>query len=365
MNVERLRAIATAVSADFQATNIVALVQALRDALQRQITQPSQPGHQQQVSQSLVQLRAASEKSIVNGFSPAWHQVLADLGVAGIVGSALADSVNEVFARNAITPAIAHQELAKLAGRIERVSSSFAKLLEALDILGVEADELDPGAAEVGVLVPRDFVKNQLADFGVELQTLGKTLNVFSELALGKRDGFTIRSVSSSDLSIFLNIDPKVAACLAVAVERIIALYKQLLEIRRLRKELRAQSISDEELKGIDSHAAKHMKEGIEHLLDELIKEYGKEREKARRNELKNELRAALNRIANRVDKGFNIEIRVAEPAASEQNGVEEEDAKQLKVAVETINSKSLGLRFIKPGGDPILALPEPADDAE
>jgi hypothetical protein len=73
------------------------------------------------------------------------------------------------------------------------------------------------------------------------------------------------------------------------------------------------------------------------------------------------ELRLALKKIANRVDRGFNIDVRVAPPETTEAEEGEEadpEEAENLKY-YEMIEAASENLQFLRLEGDPILSLPE------
>ncbi len=48
---------------------------------------------------------------------------------------------------------------------------------------------------EVGVIIPRKYVENNLKNFGQELVELEKTLIVFSELSTGSREALKIRTI--------------------------------------------------------------------------------------------------------------------------------------------------------------------------
>ncbi len=356
MNAERLHAIAKAVKADFRSTKAISLLQQLHTALQSQVNQPAAPQFQQQVSQFRQQIDEALMGAPSNGFSPTWRQTLDQLGVSPLLGNGLRVRIEEIFARNQITPATANEEIQKIFEAVQRVSQAIDQLLQGLASLNVGAEELEPGACELGVLVPRAAVENQLPQLGQELEKLQKMFAPLAELATGARPDFTVRTISSSDFSVFVEVAPKVAACIAVAVERVVSLYKQLLEIRRLRQELREQGLSDESLGGVDSHANDHMGRGIGTLIDELVERFGKERDKGRRNELRTELRRALNQIANRIDHGYNIDLRAEPPEEDAADSAERRDAQE---QIESIAAVAPRLQFINLTGRPILSLPE------
>jgi hypothetical protein len=226
--------------------------------------------------------------------------------------------------------------------------------------LAVGAEELEPGTAELGVLVPRGAVSNDLHSFGRELQRLDRTFGVFAELATTTQEGFQIRTISSSDLSVYLEALPQVAACAAVAVERVVALYKKILEIRRLKSELAEQGVPEESLEGVLTHADDHMKEGLKPVVEELLDEYYEGKDKKRLNELRTYLQSSLNEIANRIDKGYHIEVRVEPP---EQADAEADDGdEQAFKYIQAIQDAQPGLQFFRTEGDPILRLLEGTD---
>lgn len=366
MNAERLHAIALAVRDDLQQTQTVKRLQELRDALQQQVNQPQQPGPQQQVSKIRQELTAALENAPSNSFTPAWRQILDEIGASSFLGSTLSGTLDGVFARNQITPSVAQEEVQQLHKGAEQLSAAIQQLIKSFAQLGIGSEQLQPGECELGVLVPRGAVENRLDEFGAELGQLNKTFGTFAELAIGSRPGFEIRTVSSTDFAVFLALAPEIGACIAIAVERIVSLYKQLLEIRLLRSQLAEQGVTDKSLQGIDSHANMHMEKGIDALIGELIDRYAGNIDEGRRNELRTELKHSLNRIANRVDLGYNIDVR-AEPLPEPEEPDADETDDDLRAAIETISEASATLQFLKPAGSPILSLPEPElnDDEE
>ena len=274
MNVERLHVIAKAIRNDLRKHKIVTTLQNLIDALTEQIANPQDPEPQKQVTEHLTVLRKGLTISEVNDFSPTWLQVVEELEVSNLLGLRLRARINAIFSRNAITPTIALKELQAIHSVLSAFSTSLDHLLKAFADLSIGIEELDPGEAEVGVLVPRSYVHNHLDDFAKELSEIDKILKVFAEVSTGSRPGFEINTISSSDLNIYLAAIPPVAACVAVAVERIVSLYKQMLEIRKLKFELEKFEIEKEGLRAIDRTVKARMDKGIEQLVKELMNEF-------------------------------------------------------------------------------------------
>src|SRR6185437_1905865 len=178
-------------------------------------------------------------------------------------------------------------------------------------------------------------------------------LNTFSEVATGHADELHIKTISSSDLLVYVTTYPFHAACLATAIERLVALNKSLLEIRKLQVDLRRQGVPDGAVKGIEEHANTHMEKGIDKLSVEIVGEFYNRNDDGRKNELTTAVKFSLNNIANRIDQGYNIEVRCA-PLAEEKPENEE-----VKKALAVVQKASANMQFLKLEGDPILKLPE------
>lgn len=365
MNIERLHAIAIAVLDDINKTNTDSTLQQIVNALQNQINRPQEPAFQQQVSEHLKTLYASLENAPSNDFSPTWKQALKELNIHGLLGNNLRNQIKEIFERNQITPSIALEELRKLHGQLAARKTSLEQVAASFKQLEIGAEELKAGQCEVGVLVPRLAINNRLNEFADDLDELNKIFAVFSELTTGTRPGFEIRSISSSDFSVFLDMLPVAAAAIAVATERIVSVYKQILEIRKLHGELKNQGVPNKALKDILSHANSRMKEEIEKLIPELLDKYYGNKDKGRRSELTTELHFSLSKIANRIDKGYNVEIRVRPLSEEEQAAKEGEQAPQDAEHIQVILAASKNIEFLKLEGEPILTLPESQDSAE
>lgn len=357
MNTAKLNIIAKALKDELVRTQAVSLIQQAVSALQNQVSQPQNPNHQQQLSSFLAKLYKKLQDSPVEEFSPAWRDAMDELNVAHEFGHQLQDNIRSIFERNQITPQTALDELKYISAEISKTQQHLEELVAGLEYFGVGEDVLQKNECEVGIIIPRAYVKDNLKNFGDELANLEKTLLVFSELTTGQREPLHIRSISSSELSVFLDYAPEVAACIAVAVERIVALYKQLLEIKKLKLELVKQNVPEESLNGIDAHAASLVSPKLDELAAELIERYGQDLEAGRKNEVSIEIKHSLNKLANRIDRGFNVELRVAQDKTLEESDAEIEEAK--RIALDQIVESASNINHIRITGEPVLFLPE------
>jgi len=246
------------------------------------------------------------------------------------------------------------QELQQLNKRIKDFEKALIEGTSALEYFNIGDETLEPGECEIGVLIPRVRVNNRLVDFANELKELSFILNTFSEVATGKKDDLTIKTISSSELLVYLNAIAPYAACLAVAIERIVALYKQLLEIRKLKNDLRKQGVPDNNTSGIEYFANELMENGLTELSNEITTQFYKKKDEERRNELRNAVLISLKKLATRIDQGFNIEVRV-QPI--EQNNNETKRDTETQSSIELIQKASANMQFLKLDGQPILKL--------
>lgn len=358
MNAERLHAIALALKKEIDSQNLIPCYQEMVNSLQRAVSQPQQPAHQNAVSQQLSRVYAALEHAPSDLFSPVWRQTLDEIGGVELVGKPLAAHVRRIFERNQITPATALDELKQMFEALQKFKQAIDSTIQGLGALNIGAEELESGECEVGVLIPRAAIKNNLNALGEELKELNFIFGTFSELATGQRENYKVKSLSSTELMVFLAAIPPVAACIAHAAEKVANFYKTLLEIRKHKAELKALGLKETEMKGIADHANAFMQDKIEKLTVEIVDSYYKSKDQPRRNELRNSVTIALNRIATRIDQGFNIEVRVG-PVPDEKDEGKKASAKDLQQYIAIIQGAREGLQFLKLKGDSILHLPD------
>jgi hypothetical protein len=341
MNAERLHAIVRALDKELSSLGTVQKLEALHNSLQT-LVQQSHPSHQQLFANSRNAFMGALAHSASDDFSPAWRQLLNEMGGAKYFGKPLKAIVEAIIDQNQMTPAVALEEIGKLLKSLQEYDSAIDQLIGAFKKFNISDERLEPGACEIGMLIPRAEVDNNLRQFTEELDELAFVLDTFAEVATGKPDHLSIKAISSSDLTVYLEAAPAFAACVAVAVERVVALYKQVLEIKKLRGELLNQAVPEKQLAPIEQHANGLMEKGIDEFAGELVQQFYKEKDAHRKNELANAVRVSMRRIANRIDRGYNIEVRV-EPM--KKDAQPEEGANDLAKniqAIQTASPKSL-----------------------
>jgi len=93
------------------ASGLIPEIGALATSLQNQVNDPATSIYQQQVGTQLVKLRDVLSAMETNNFPPGWKQVLTEHELWYFIGNDLLRVLDEIFARNAITPSLALKEI--------------------------------------------------------------------------------------------------------------------------------------------------------------------------------------------------------------------------------------------------------------
>ncbi len=364
MNAERLHIIALTLRQELTKSSIADRLQSLVSACQA-IGQASNATTQQNLVSARDEFYEVVTDTPSDSFTPAWRQILAEMGGEELFGRKLKQQVQQILAENQMTPLVAHQQLREILTKLQKFEDALNQLVAAFAHFQVGSEKLGPGEAEITLLIPREAVGGKLADFADELEEMKFILNTFSEVATGHTDDLEIRTVSSSGLMVFLAATPLFGAIIAKVVDFVVGQYKKILEIKKLQLEIARLELPEEISEKTKEHANTLMEAEIEDFTVEIMNQYTTVTDPGRRNELTTAVKVSLNRIANRIDRGFNFEVRIEPPAAPAKEAGEDEAIKQ---AVQVIQRASINMQYLKPEGPPILALPEkvePAADRE
>ena len=354
MNTDRLFALLLRIKNDLSKSKLPQRVQELSTALQTHVNN-NHPQYKEALGVALKAAYAAASASQLHLLSPLWRQMIEEIGYGDCMGPAVEQVIREAFTQAELTPTLVKEVIDSLNARLQSLNTAANDGTLVLASLSIKADDIAFDRSELAFAIPPAAVDWNLSKFADECREFDFIFGAFSELAVGERESFHIHRISSSDLSVYLDSAPAVAALVAAAAERILAVYKQLLEIRKLRTEMLAQKVPKEALKSVEDHANTRMSEAIEKIATELAGDYTELHEAGRLKELENGLRLALARLANRIDRGYHIEVRNSSRKPPRDRALPEGISKQVAI-IERIAPK---LEFVRQKGDPILCLPE------
>ncbi len=361
MNVERLHRILIDLNDDIKTSNVITHLTQVQTHLQNQINQPNQPAHQTNLVSSLEKLYESLSSSKYNRYSPSWKEIISEISGEASLGIELKNEIEQILVSNAITPAKALNDIQVMLSDFQQFQSGIKNTLTGLGKLGFEEETLEPGECELGYTIPRLYVENKLSGLKNELAELNFILNNISEIVTGEKQEHEVKTISSSDYLLYIVIGLQVANVLSKGVERILTMYKTILEIRQLRNELKQKGVPDTETAGVESHVNTLMESEIKKIAEEAVEEHYNGNA-GRKHELENGMVIALNKLANRIDRGFKVEIRIEplpEPAEEEQLTPEEQQRLDL---VQSISESANNIEYIDNLGESILGLPEEDD---
>jgi hypothetical protein len=363
MNLDRFHTILKALVREFQEQQIVQKLKVVATTLANSVGQPT-PDNAAAFRKALQELNASLAACPSNAFVPSARHLLDVIGASTKTGNGLTAVLNQTLEANQITPAAAvervqvvHRDVAKFSQQASVIAQAFAEI-------GVPEDTPLADKYEIGFLVPASIVDGQVGPFGKELSRLDAHLRTITEVVGHPVASAELRALSSGSFELFLSSAPVVAACLMTAVERLVALYKTILEIRQLRQLLEQKNVPAAAVELIKKEEHQRVEKAIDGLADELLAKYYKPPDKsqeARRNELRTGLVKALRYLADRIDRGVDIEARPGpEEAPPAGAAPTPPDPAGPRAIVSRIGPLLVGLQR---AADPVLRLPEGSED--
>ena len=224
----------------------------------------------------------------------------------------------------------------------------------------IGAEELQPGEFEVGFLIPRDAVSNDLERLGDEFTKLNSILAPFLELATGTRPDLKVRSIASSEFAVYLIAVPGLALTLAKAVESLLASYEKIKAIRAKVAELQDEAqVPDTVTAPLLDHANERMEADIESLTSELMASAMAQLPPGRRYELHMDVRHSLRQLAKRIDEGYSIDVRAYVVGEGDAAAGQSDET---VLAARSIASSQPGMRRMNLTGRPILTIADGDD---
>lgn len=350
MNAEKLKDIVQRLIEDEGTTRIQKRLSGLNNSLTNFMNQPSDPNMQIQVASSLEELRTAIS-GLTSKYDPAFVKRIEEIGAGRHFGYELVQIIEQAMADNQMMPAVVKSRVEVLsrerAGYIEQLT----KISGGLSALGIEADSLIEGEAEIGFQIPRDLFHNELHGLICELYAIRRIIRAFSELATGSAEPIEVRQISTSDPNFYFGLSITTIAFLGGAITWALNSWKQVEDIRNVRAQTaKLSSFTPEEAAAIfDKKIKETIDKAVEQKVNELLPLDSNPI--GRINEQRTDMDWALKAILARVERGMTVEIKFLPSAPIEG---EEEDK-----AVEKIKEVIPQLKFPMAQPNPILALPK------
>jgi hypothetical protein len=289
------------------------------------------------ISINLSNLEEDFTYSITNEYNPSNLKIMQNIGASDYYGLTGFQKLEETLNKNAYNVQKTVADLQFFLQKRTEYINLIKTTSDSLKKLNIQPHFHDDNTFEVGLLMPKELTDNKIIKVTKELNHWDKVFKTLKELTTGSADDTEINFVNNGSLEFFIDNGPQIAACLAVIVERVIKLYKNIVEIRITKDKLKELGVSLGEQKAIEKQEKDILNKGIDTISTDIIKEFAiKQIDDGRVNELKIAMKGHITYIAKCIDNGMVIEINppeISEPAESKETDTVEKknEAKKLK----------------------------------
>lgn len=289
-----------------------------------------------------------------NRLSSAQVKTLQEINAYHLFSSDLVLPIRSALTANAITPAVIQQKVVDALKHRAAYIEMLAQAQASLSALGVKADALESGQAEIGFLLPRPLFNNDLTGLHRELRTLDRILRTIYEVANVTAGEIEVRQISTSDPTFFFGMDVTVLVHLGHTIKWCVEVIKGSLDIKKIAEASRAASVSPEIVTAIEGQIAAKIDEAVKQKALEMLFQY--KGDMGRRNELQTSLNSALEQMLQRVERGMTVEIRLIPPPAQQTLAGDAHQA-ETREKFDELAAISKSLEFPQVQGAPALQL--------
>ncbi len=258
--------------------------------------------------------------------------------------------------------------LTTLQNEIEAFKKACIQAKNGLEALGLNSHTIPDGQFEVGVLIPCQLVDQKLATLVKELEGWNKIVRGFQEVAGDEEREVTVSGLASGSYEIYLPLGYVAAKLISRTIDKILAWYLQILEIRKRRLEIQELGAPVAEVANVKRHEKNLLDTEITKLAKDLVKEVHPKVDANRRNELETHLKISIRQISRFVDKGGLVEVdsntpeepeEPTAPEGEEENTEQTKEYENLKKNFDRLNSEFERVSQVLKLGSSLRALPE------
>jgi hypothetical protein len=289
-----------------------------------------------EISINLSKLKEYFDESISNEYNPSNLKIINSIGASDYFGSKGIQKLEEILNKNSYNVQKTVDDLQKYLQERTEFLTLIDTTSENLQKLKIQAHFHNDNTFEIGLLMPIELTENKISNLTKELNHWDKVFKTLNEITTGSVEDTKINFINNGSLEFYIDNIPQIAACLAITVERVIKLYKNIVEIRIAKENLKELGISTGEQKTIDKQEKEIFNKGIEAIVSDIVKEFAiKQIDSGRVNELKIAMKGHINYIAKCVDNGMVIEINppeISEPIEAKETDTEDKKNETKKI---------------------------------
>ncbi len=333
MNVEKLLSFIEEIEDDFDKNDILPGLQRVVSSLQQYVGQPN-PQTSQNFRTTLDGLNTSLDACDTNSLVPSKLSIFKEIDGYEYIGTGLRHRIETILSTNQVTPADSVQQLGELHTEVTGFYTRLSTTQEALTGFNIAPDELEENEYEIGIVFPREKFDSNLGSFRKEMQFVNLLVTTVSELVGESGTSPEIRTVASSNITIYLKTSAKVAAVIIGLVTGVVNIFDQVLDIQIKRIELEKMEGMEEITDALKEKEETNVTEGLDSLKDEFFEKECVIDEEGRRNQLDVSASMSLRLLAEKIDRGLTVEVStptvVSEPVDDSEESTSVENIAQL-----------------------------------
>lgn len=319
MHLGKFHALITSLAAEYVSGNINAQIQSVIHQLDSLVANPGNADVAKGFKTQIETLRTVLSLSSLNKPYPTLAALLDSIGAKDFVGDRLFQNIEDVIAKNGMTPQSAAASLRELLTRVASFYQEVTAIDNAFTRLEVEYCDLEAGEGEIGISIPEPEGKRLLSDLATIAKAWDRALRPFVELADPDHEPVEVRTITSSDWQFYLTAGVTVLLTLSGAVSQLNALLLKMVETKKLIKQLTGQGISETSTAPLVAESENMLNSGTRMLAEKIVEEHPPADE-GRANELKTEMTRSLKFIASQLAANVTVEIRYLPPSTPKTN---------------------------------------------
>jgi hypothetical protein len=294
--------------------------------------------------------------SVVGTMPPSQRQILEEIGGEEFLGESGLAGFRALFQTGSVGWLTSTQAVEEYRARISAFRTKVSTTRAGLRDLGIVAHTLDIGEFEVGVLIPLSLTDSKLNLLTEWFAEWNKIVRAYAEVAGDSDREVTVTDIATGTHELFLQVSRETAQALALTVVAVTKWYKDLLEIRKLRQELKERGVPVAETKAIKEFEKQELSNRIGDLVQGILS--GADlKDTPRSHELETQLTISVKRIVRFIDDGGDVEVTTGTVAPTPDGEQDEEVAR--------IRRDGLAANELPKGRDHVFLLGDGSDAEE
>lgn len=311
MHLGRFNSLINNLNEEYIDSDIENKFQSLINKLQAVIGNPSNVEIANQFKSELDSINQSLSESKFNTLRPIEKMMLDSINATPFIGDNLHEKILQIIKENQISPALAIENLIKLQKEVQEFYKNLYAMNKIFEKLGIEYDDIEPGSAEIGLLLPKSENNSSLLAFSKELKDWDKILSPINRVFDNNVTQIKIRNCATTDWTIFLCAAAGTAYGVYLCLSNVNKILSEAIKTRSLLTQLFSKNISENIKEQLKNEVDTGVKDELRKEAEKLVEENYKGSDSGEKNELKTNLSQALTMLSIKISSGAKVEVRM------------------------------------------------------